>query len=131
MQSQRALPYINEFHYSNTGTDANEFVEIAINATDTNTYRIQIYNGATGKVLTTKSIHEPVTSVAGTTYMVFLTPGLQNGLEGFALVDKKNKVIEFLSYKGSFKANNGLAAGLTSIDVFVKETGNTPINYSL
>ena len=110
----------------------NEGVEIAVDASDTtSTYRILIYDGANGNLLTTISNAVTQNTVAGVRYMVFATPTIQNGLEGIALVDQNNIVVEFLSYTGSFTANNGPASGKTSIDIGVKETSTTPIDHSL
>ncbi|RMF54692.1 MAG: T9SS C-terminal target domain-containing protein, partial [Bacteroidetes bacterium] len=56
----------------------------------------------------------------------------QNGApDGLALVDAGNNVVQFLSYEGSFTAVDGPAAGLTSTDIGVSETGSTPVGYSL
>uniref|UniRef100_A0A7S1THB1 Endonuclease/exonuclease/phosphatase domain-containing protein n=1 Tax=Compsopogon caeruleus TaxID=31354 RepID=A0A7S1THB1_9RHOD len=41
------------------------------------------------------------------------------------------RVVEFLSYQGTFTASEGPAEGLTSRDVGVEETQNTPSGYSL
>ena len=110
----------------------NEGVEIAVDASDTtSTYRILIYDGANRNLLTTISNAATQNTVAGVKYMVFATPSIQNGLEGIALVDQNNIVVEFLSYTGSFTANNGPASGKTSIDIGVKETSTTPIDHSL
>ena len=109
----------------------NEVVEIAVAATDTNTYRIQIYDGAAGNLVNTISSPSSTNTVADIKYVVFNTPGLQNGLEGIALVDQNNIVVEFLSYTGSFTATDGLAMGITSVDILVKETSTTPIDHSL
>ncbi len=41
--------FINEFHYDDAGTDANEFIEVAAPAgTNMANYSIVLYNGATG-----------------------------------------------------------------------------------
>jgi hypothetical protein len=53
----------------------------------------------------------------------------QTGIDpdGFALVDPSGAVVEFLSYEGSFTAAappaGGPAAGLTSLDVGIRESG--------
>ena len=107
------LPYINEIHYSNAGPDENEFVEIAIDVSDTNTYQIQVYDGADGSLVTGTIATPSESTVGGIKYLVFATPALQNGLEGIALYDQTNAVREFLSYTGSFTAINGFASGLS------------------
>jgi hypothetical protein len=55
----------------------------------------------------------------------------QNGApDGVALV-KGTTLVEFLSYEGAFAATNGTAAGTTSTDIGVSETGTTPVGFSL
>jgi hypothetical protein len=41
--------------------------------------------------------------------------------DGIALVNPSGKVIQFLSYEGSFTATNGPALGMTSTDIGVSE----------
>jgi hypothetical protein len=56
-------------------------------------------------------------------YIISSYPGLQNGSpDGIALVDASNKVIQFLSYEGAFKATNGPAIGMTSTDIGIAQT---------
>jgi hypothetical protein len=55
-------------------------------------------------------------------------PGLQNGSpDGIALVDASNKVIQFLSYEGAFKATNGPAIGMTSTDIGIAQTSTETV----
>jgi hypothetical protein len=59
-------------------------------------------------------------------------PGLQNGSpDGIALVDASNKVIQFLSYEGAFKATNGPAIGMTSTDIGIAQTSTETVGNSL
>jgi hypothetical protein len=52
--------------------------------------------------------------------------GIQNGPpDGLALVDNTNKVVQFLSYEGTFTAADGPANGMTSTDIRVSQTGTT------
>jgi hypothetical protein len=48
-----------------------------------------------------------------------------------ALVDSANSVVQFLSYEGTFAALDGVAVGLTSIDIGVAESGATSVGGSL
>ena len=63
-----------------------------------------------------------------------LSTGLQNGGpdgDGFALVDNKGGVIQFLSYEGTFVATNGPAEGMRSENVGVREPSDLVKGYSL
>ncbi|WP_143288179.1 lamin tail domain-containing protein, partial [Calothrix rhizosoleniae] len=128
--------FINEFHYDNTGTDTNEFIEIAgLAGTDLSGWSLVLYNGSSSVL----SVYDTI-NLSGTIpdqnngfgTLSFDTPGLQNGSpDGFALVDNNGSVIQFLSYEGSFTALDGPAAGLTSIDVGVSESSSTNVGFSL
>jgi len=129
--------FINEFHYTNTGVDINEGIEIAGPAgTDISGYEIRLYNG-------NGTVYSPIINLSGTipnqqnnlgTLWFDVPPGneIQNGSpDGFALVDNLNNVIQFLSYEGVITAVNGPAVGLTSVDIGIFEANSTPVNYSL
>ena len=58
--------------------------------------------------------------------------GLQNGSpDGTALVDVTDQVIEFISYEGSFVATDGVAAGMTSVDIGISQSSSTAVGTSL
>lgn len=125
---------ISEFHYDNTGTDANERIEISGPAgVDLTGWQIVRYNGAIpGAAVTYTGNGNPAPvglipnqcGGRGTVVLTYTTDGLQNGPnDGFALVNSRNRVIEFLSYEGVMTASNGPAAGMTSTNVPVSELG--------
>ena len=129
------LVFINEIHYDNVGTDVGEGVEIAgyagVNLTG---WSLIPYNGSDGKSYT------PIINLSGVItdqlngYGTVFSPilNLQNGSpDGVALVDPNGKVIQFLSYEGSFTATNGPALGLTSTDIGIAEASNAPLGTSL
>jgi len=129
--------WINEFHYDNASTDEGEFVEIAGPAgTDLTGWTLLLYNGNGGVVYDTIDL-----SAAGVladqggcigTYVVnFPSNGIQNGPDGFALVDATNTAVEFITYEGTFSATDGAASGMMSVDVGVAESSATPIGNSL
>lgn len=125
--------WINEFHYDNTGTDSNEFIEVAfMTGLDMTSYYIVLYNGSNGlQYGGNYPIPSPSSISNGVGFSYIPLTILQNGSpDGFALVAGSN-VVEFLSYEGSFTANNGPASGLTSTDVGVSEPGGTPTGLSL
>ena len=128
-------PWINEFHYDNTGGDVGEFIEIAGPAgIDLSNYRIYLYNGADGRTtvgVVLSGIIEDESNGYGA--LSFTPSSLQNDMEGIALVRRSNsQVIQFISYEGSFTAMNGPAIGMTSVDIgFQEEDPGTPIGFSL
>ena len=128
--------FINEIHYDNTGTDANEFVEIAGPAgTDLSTYSIVLYNGAGGASYDTDSLSGTIPNQQngfGTVSLAYAVNGIQNGApDGVALVQGGTTVIQFLSYEGPFTATNGPANGMTSVDIGVSENGSEALGQSL
>ncbi len=141
----QAVVFVNEFHYDNNGTDSGEFIEIVGTAgTDITGWSIVRYNGNNGNVYTSPGpnpagsdvfsgiLGDDTGSGFGFATVNYNTNGLQNGpADGFALVDNTNSVIQFLSYEGSFTANNGPAAGMSSADIGVSESGGTPAGASL
>ncbi len=126
--------WVNEFHYDNVSTDAGEFIEVAGTAgIDLSTYQLVLYNGANGTVYNTINLSGVFADQSnGFGFNSFAISGLQNGgPDGFALVQNGTNVLEFLSYEGSFDAVGGPADGMTSTDVGVEESGNTPVGFSL
>ncbi len=64
--------------------------------------------------------------------LTYATNGIQNGPnDGIALVNPSGQVVKFISYEGQIKASNGPAAGLTSTNLSVSETGSDPAGRSL
>ena len=129
--------WINEFHYDNTGGDVGEFIEIAgVAGTDLTGYSIHTYNGANGNTynaaMDLSGIIDNEACNRGALSFSYPVNGLQNGApDGFALVDPDGNVVEFLSYEGSFMANDGPAMGTLSTNVGVSESGTTPVGFSL
>lgn len=128
--------FINEIHYDNIARDEGESVEIVAPAgTSLSGYTLVLYNGMTGTVYGSVPIYGSVSNQChgwGFVTVIFPSDGLQNGApDGLALVDKNDKVIEFLSYEGSFVAVDGPAEGLQSKDMLVQQSFSTPTGYSL
>lgn len=134
--------FINEFHYddSTSSGDTGEAIEVVATAGESlSSYRIYLYNGSSPNSAVTYD-NDPLPSgnlvtcgaqvrIATLTYP---TNGIQNGAsDGFALVDGSGKVVQFLSYEGQIKASNGPAAGRTSTNLPVSETGSTAPGTSL
>ncbi len=129
-----AQVWINELHYDNSGSDSNEFVELAGSAgTDISGYQLLAYNGNGGSVYKTVTLTGTIADQQGGFGTLQVTvSGLQNGgPDGIALVDSNGTVLQFLSYEGSMTASDGAAAGTSSTDIGVAESGSTPVGYSL
>ncbi len=126
--------FVNEFHYDNNGTDSNEKVEVIAPAgTSMTGWKVALYNGSNGARYATLSLSGTTSDqCGGHGTSVVSAGGIQNGApDGLALVDPSGKVIQFLSYEGSFTASDGPAAGKTSTKVPQEETSTTPLGYSL
>lgn len=128
--------WVNEFHYDNASTDQGEFFELAGTAgTDLSGWTLELHNGSNGSVYNTISLSGILGDEVngfGFATVDLPTNGIQNGgPDGFALVDNNGSVVEFLSYEGSFTTNQGAAAGMTSTDIGVRESGGTPVGQSL
>lgn len=129
--------FVNEIHYDNSGSDTGEAIEIAGTAgTDVSGWSIVRYNGNNGNMYGTQdnfsgSLPDQDNGF-GTASISYPTNGLQNGApDGFALINNTGVVVQFLSYEGSFTANDGPAAGMTSTDIGISEPGSTTIGTSL
>jgi len=126
--------FINEIHYDNTGTDANEGVEIAGPAgTNLAGWSVVLYNGSGGASYDTIALSGTIpTQQGGYGTLNFLRAGIQNGSpDGLALVNSSNTLVQFLCYEGTFAATNGVASGRTCTDIGVSEDGNNAVNTSL
>jgi len=127
--------FINEIHYDNASTDANEAVEVAGPAgTDLTGWQLIGYNGSGGApYATTATLSGAIPATCGG-YGVMSVPmvGLQNGSpDGIALVNASGTVVQFLSYEGSFTAVGGPANGMVSVDIGVNENGTGAATDSL
>jgi hypothetical protein len=124
--------WINEFHYDNTGTDANEFIEVVVENPSGFTlslFQVVLYNGADGLTYNSKSLS---TYTLGSTsgnfsiyYLNYTATGgsIQNGApDGIALIYNGLLIPgQFLSYEGTFTALNGPANGSVSTNIGVSE----------
>jgi len=127
-------PWINEFHYDNSGGDTGEFVEIAGPAgLDLSGWSVIGYNGNGGGTYKTVSLGGTIPDQGGCFgTLAFDFSSMQNGApDGLALVDPNDAVIEFISYEGDLTATNGPANGMQSTDIGVDESPAPPIGDSL
>ncbi|MBL6663173.1 MAG: T9SS type A sorting domain-containing protein [Flavobacteriales bacterium] len=129
---------INEIHYDNIGTDTLEGVEIVGKAGyDLSCYTLYLYNGSTGLVYDSLNLSGVIPNDScGYGAIWFAISGIQNGDvssgDGIGLANSCKKYkIQFLSYEGSFIANNGLFDSEVAMDIGVSESAMTPVNTSI
>jgi len=120
--------FINEVHYDNEGKDSGEVVEVAGPAqVSLSGWQLVFYNGKNGRPYRTLALEGSIPNLQnGHGTLSFDAKGIENGApDGIALVNPDHEVIHFISYEGTFTASSGLAAGLVSQDVGVKESDTT------
>jgi 5'-nucleotidase len=124
--AEAQIPFISEIHYDNAGTDSGEAIEVqAPDGVDLAGWKVVLYNGNGGASYGTIDL-------SGTGVVSKAYTNIQNGNpDGLALIGPDGKVVEFLSYGGTFAATNGPAAGQTSVDIGVAESTTTPAGQSL
>ncbi len=134
------VPFINEIHYDNAGTDAGEAIEIAAPAgTNLTGWSLVLYSvstGATdGTVYNTRALSGIVPDQDdgyGTLTFTYPVNGIQNGTQdGIALVDPDGNVVQFLSYEGSFTAEQRPGRRPDRTDIGVSEGSSSPLGFSL
>ncbi len=141
--------YINEFHYDDNGaTDTDERIEVAIPNPGNyyNNLYIFLYNGSDKMVYGSAiqyygsgALADSFSVTGGKLYVYNYTinsESIQNGApDGIALVADyglgTEKVLQFLSYEGTFTAIGGPANGMLSTSIVKSESNSTPIGYSL
>ncbi len=123
---------VSEIHYDNAGPDANESIEVYGQAGfDLTGWTLVRYDGATGASYGTDALVGTIPNLCtsgGSPYGVLVlnypADALEDGPDGFALVDAGGTVIEFFHYEGSsFVAIDGPASGMSSSDMGVSESG--------
>ncbi|MCA9519415.1 MAG: hypothetical protein KC609_00510 [Myxococcales bacterium] len=126
-------PWFNEIHYDDAGGDDAEGVEIAgPSGASLSGWSIIHYNSAGGVVDTVALTESLSTTTSGIGFLWVPIAGLINsGPAGVALVDPSGVVVQFLSWEGVVDAQTGPAQGMTSVDLPVRESGNTPNGTSL
>jgi hypothetical protein len=130
--AHRSNVWINEFHYDNTGTDTNEFIEIAHTISLTGC-QVQLYRAGWilyRNISLTGTVPSATVDSVQFTVVEFTTPeGIDNGSpSGLVLTDTRNNVVEFLSYEGILM---NVSSDMVSTDVNVREDEATPLGHSL
>jgi hypothetical protein len=134
--------FINEIHYDDATSsgDTGERIEVVATAGETlSAYRIYLYNGSTpSAAVTYDNDLVPAGSLVSCGAQVriatvsYASNGIQNGPnDGIALVNGAGQVVQFISYEGVIKASNGPAAGRTSVNLPVSESGSDAAGRSL
>lgn len=125
--------WINEFHYDNSGSDRNEFIEVAgTSGTDLSGWQLIAYNGSNGQAYKTLTLSGSIANLQNNYGVAsFAFQGLQNGKDGIALVNDSGELVQFISYEGTFVATNGVAQGQASVNINVSENSSTNAGYSL
>ncbi|MGD9875034.1 MAG: lamin tail domain-containing protein [Kiritimatiellia bacterium] len=113
--------WINEINYDPTGTDSNEFVEVAgsagINLANYTLFRYESDGTIDGTHPLSGTIDDEDCGVGA---VEFLIAGIENGPDGLALANVSGGVttlVQFLSYESSFAGTAGPASGYTSENV--------------
>lgn len=127
--------FVNEIHYDNADTDANEFIEVVVGPDFNGALSdidIVLYNGENsigGITYSTRSLADFTlgATVSGYRFYSYVYPvnGIQNGSrDGWAVYNKTTaQILEFMSYEGAFSATNGPAAGMTTTNIGVTQSG--------
>jgi hypothetical protein len=134
--------WINEIHYDNAGTDADEFIEIILENPGGYTlsnFSIVLYNGNNGGSYDTKTLDQYTVGATVGNFKFYwfnytaASASIQNGApDGLALAYNGTVITgQFLSYEGTLTAIDGPAVGMTSVDIGVSESSTTPAGYSL
>ena len=126
--------FINEIHYDNRGTDADESLEIAgLAGTDMKGWSLVLYNGKNGMPYRTIPLEGSIPDQQGGYGTVaFPINRIENGApDGIALVNPENDVVQFMSYEGGFTAASGPAKDLAATDIGVRESNTTQTGHSL
>jgi hypothetical protein len=129
--------FVNEFHYDNASTDANEFIEIVVGPDflgSISDIDVMLYNGSTSStnatVYSTRNLQSDAISgavISGYRFYTLNYPpdGIQNGpRDGWAIYNKATaQVLQFVSYEGGFSTSTGPAAGMTTTNIVFTQTG--------
>ena len=127
-------PWVNELHYDNAGTDANEGVEVAGPAgTSLTGWSLVFSNGVDGLPYASFALSGAVPDQqAGSGTAWFAVPDIQNGArDALALVAPGGRVVQLLGYEGASTILAGPAAGLTASTIGPFEAPSTALGSSL
>jgi len=134
--------WINEIHYDNISTDADEIIEVVIQNPGNYSladFAIVLYNGNNGTSYDTKTLDLFTVGAGSGNFTLYYYNYTVNGLsiqngnaggtqpDGMALTYQNVVIIDqFLSYEGVFTAMDGPASGIFSDDIGVMEDNPVP-----
>jgi endonuclease I len=126
-------PWVNEIHYDNDGSDAEEGLEIAgPAATSLEGWTVVLYNGNGSAQYDSVDLSGSIPNQQNGYGTLWFPMVLQNGAnDGIAFVNPQNQVVQMLSYEGTLTPIDGVAAGIPSTDIGVSESGTNPLGTSL
>lgn len=126
--------FISEIHYDNVGSDEGQMVEVAYgNQMDMSGYKVVLYRGTTGLMYDTQSLQAFAIGESrnGLTFASRKVASFQNGVDGVALIDENDNVVEFISYEGIMTAQDGFAQGMVSVEMGASQSGQDPKGWTL
>jgi uncharacterized protein len=129
---------LNEIHYDNIYSDADQFVEFVFQAdagiSAMSIGGIVLYDGTTGKSTLAFGVADATfffdSDDKNIGYVVWDIE-LEDGLSGVALVDNCNSVLQFVSYEGSILGKEGVAEDQVSTDIGYSQSGSGAAGLSL
>ncbi len=128
--------FINEIHYRNAGPDRHEAVELAgIAGLSLAGWQLILYEGGGGRIYHRRELHGVIPDQQGgfgTLLFTYSSGELENDEpQGVALVDAGGRVVQLLSFGGTFTAAEGPARDLQSTDIGRSQGSETPLGQSL
>jgi len=129
--------WINEFHYDNSSTDTNEFLEVVAPDTFTNLndLTLELYNGNGGSPYNSLTVDtfDLGQNVDGFNFYSITLPsnGIQNGGPDGLALDNNGTLLFALSYEGTFPGVGGVADGVNFTDIGESESSGTTATGSL
>lgn len=130
--------FINELHYDNQGTDADEGFEVAgLAGTDLSCYKAFFYNGTNGLLYDSLDLSGTIDDEGvGYGAVWFAKEGIQNGApDAMGIVNYCTGApfipVHFISYEGAIVASGGPFDGMTSEDIGVAQDNTTLVGNSL
>lgn len=125
--------WINEIHYKNAGTDQDEGVELAGTAGGSLADYVLYFYRDVSTIYAQQTLSGIFPDEQnGCDTLWFSQASIQNGpADGIALVAPDGTVVEFIYFEGALTATAGPASGMTSTNLLVNQSSDTPVGHSL
>ncbi len=135
-------PWINEFHYLNTGVDIEEGIEVAgIAGTDLSCYKLYIFKNSSICNLIDSipltGIIDNESNLFGALWFPFLgMPDVDGGIAlqyngGSCDCPNEKRILHTVAYRTDFPACGSVAPSTILENIVVRETASTPVGHSL